>query len=165
MSTPPTFVYPSVDDIGAILRARTQDDHDDEVGTFNDTTRPTATEVDKLIAQAGTVVYGVTGRLDDLTCALAGSIQEQACYWIALMTAMLIELSYFPEQVRSDRSAFQYYKDLWDAEVGGFKSLVDAVAECRGGEVVPDEGGAAVQNPSWSFEPDSIYLIGWQTRW
>lgn len=158
--------YPTVDEVGAILRARTQDDHDDELGTFTPDTRPTDTEVEKLIVRAGTVVYGATGRLDDLQCFLAQQVREQAKHWIAFMTAMLVELSYFPEQVRSDRSAFQYYKDIWDDEVVGFRGLLDAVTECKGGEIEPDTGDAPfIGNPSWAFPVDVGGMVGWQTRW
>lgn len=168
VSGDPSFQLPTVDDVAAIIRARTQDSHDDELGTFTDDTRPTKTEVERLIIQASTVVVGATGRLDDLQCYMADAIREQARYWISLMAAMLVELSYFPEQVRSDRSAFIYYKQLWDDDVFGFKGLIDAVAECKGGEVEPDvpgEGGAVVGDPSWAFPVDVGGMVGWQTQW
>jgi hypothetical protein len=98
---------------------------------------------------------------------MADQVRDQARYWMSLLAAMLVELSYFPEQVRSDRSAFQYYKDLWDDDVAGFKGLIDAVAECRGGEVEPDGtgDGAIPQDPSWSFPIDVGGMVGWQTKW
>lgn len=164
----PTFPedYPTVDDVGAILRARTQDDHDDEVGTFTIDTRPTATEVENLIIRSGMVVYGATGRLDSLACSMADQVREQAKGWISFLTAMLVELSYFPEQVGSERSAYQHYKDMWDHDVAGFKSLLDAVQECSGGELEPDvEGGSYVGNPSWAFPEDAGGMVGWTTQW
>src|SRR5262245_40111665 len=91
--------YPTVEDVGDLLRARTQDSHDDELGTFTDDTRPTEEAVERMILQCGTVVFTATGRLDNLTCSQADSVREAAKHWIALLTAMLIELSYFPEQV------------------------------------------------------------------
>jgi hypothetical protein len=159
--------YPTLDDVGAILRARTQDDHDDELGTFTDDTRPTADEVNKLIAQAGLPVYTATGRLDDLTCSMKDQVQESAKYWVAMLTAMLIELTYFPEQVRSDRSAYAFYKEMWDDEITGFSSLIDAVKECREGELEPDtpgEEGGTPPDPSWAFPEDVGGMVGWQTR-
>jgi hypothetical protein len=159
--------YPTVDDVGAILRARTQDDHDDELGTFTDDTRPTADEVNKLIVQAGLPVYTATGRLDDLTCSMKDQVQESAKYWVAMLTAMLIELTYFPEQVRSDRSAYAFYKEMWDDEITGFSSLIDAVKECRAGELEPDTPGTGTDtppDPSWAFPEDVGGMVGWQTR-
>jgi hypothetical protein len=165
----PTFPddYPTVSDVGAILRARTQDDQDDEVGTFNADTRPTDTEVERLIVQAGTTVFSATGSLDSLTCALADNIRESAKYWVSLLASMLVELSYFPEQVRSDRSAYAFYKQMWDDETTGFRSLLDAVSECKAGEVEPDtpgDQGSFIADPSWSFPEDLGGMVGWQTR-
>jgi hypothetical protein len=155
-----------VDEVAALLRARTQDDHDDEIGTFDDNTRPTGTEVEKIIRQAATVVYGRVGSVEDdvLTCSTAQDIKDGAKYHVALLAAMLVELSYFPEQVRSDRSAFEHYRDLWDM---GMDALIDAAAECRGGEVVPDEPGegGAQYGPYWDFPRDAGGLVGWQTKW
>jgi hypothetical protein len=159
--------YPTVDDVGGILRARTQDSSDDEIGTFNDETRPTQEQVERLIVQAGTTVYSATGSLDELTCSLADNIQTSAKYWVSLLTAMLVELSYFPEQVRSDRSAYAFYKELWDDETTGFRSLLDAVSECKAGEVEPDtpgDAGSFIADPSWSFPVDLGGMVGWQTK-
>lgn len=170
MSVPPVDPdprLPEVDEVAALLRARTQDDHDDEIGTFDDTTRPTGTEVELLIRQAATVVYGRVGSVDAdvLICPTAQDIIDGSKYHVAMLAAMLVELSYFPEQVRSDRSAFQYYMQLWDDSIG---ALVEAARECRGGEVTPDEEGAgagAQAGPYWDFPRDAGGLVGWQTRW
>ena len=161
--------YPTVQDVGDILRARTQDSDDDEVGTFTDDTRPTEGEVERMIVRAGSVVYSATGRLDDLACEGSGGIQEAAKHWVSLLASMLIELSYSPEQVRSDRSAYAFYKEMWDDETTGFTSLMDAVAECKAGEIEPDVPGAdastAVPDPSWSFPVDAGGMVGWGTKW
>ena len=171
MSGPPDvpshpIVYPgmpTVDDIGALLRARTQDTNDEELGTFTPDTRPRDDEVVRIIAQASTVVYGATGDMTQLSCVMADSLREGAKYLISLLTCCLIELSYFPEQVRSDRSAFQGYYDIFTGDTG-MKALVEAVAECRGGEVEPD--GPGLPNwASWWFPKDAGGLVGWQTRW
>jgi hypothetical protein len=160
--------YPDVDAVGAILRARTQDSHDDEVGTFTDDTRPTTDQAEKIIRECGSVVFMATGRLDDLQCTMKDTVQEGAKHWIAMLSAMLIELSFSPEQVRSDRSAYVFYKEMWDDATTGFTSLIDAVNECRGGELEPDTpggDGAFVGNPSWAFPEDVGGMVGWQTRW
>lgn len=153
---------PTVDDIGALLRARTQDVNDEELGTFTTDTRPTDTEVERIIKQAASVVYGATGDLSGLTCSSADDIKEGALYNVTLLACCLVELSYFPEQVRSDRSAFQGYYDILTGDMG-MKALLDAVQECRGGEVEPD--GSGPNRASWDFPVDLGGLVGWQTMW
>lgn len=165
MSVEPTpWPLPDVAAVGAILRARTQDENDQEAGTFNDTTRPTEAQVLVLLKQAGTVVYGAVGDPAELECSAADQIKDGIGYWISLLTAMLIELSYFPEQIDEERSAFQYYKDLWDDDVAGFAGLVSAAEECRAGEVVPDDG-SGYRGCSWAFPVDAGGMVGWQTSW
>lgn len=156
---------PELEDVGALLRARTQDSHDDEIGTFNDETRPTDEEAQRIIEQAGSIVYSRIGSVEEevLTCSGAEDIRTQAKYMVSLLAAMLIELSYFPEQVKSDRSAYEHYRELWNEQM---TSLTDAAAECRSGEITPDvPGEGGVGNPSWAFPVDAGGLVGWQTRW
>jgi hypothetical protein len=45
-------ITPSVADVAALLRARTKDVNGDEIGTFNDDTRPTSAQVITLIDEA-----------------------------------------------------------------------------------------------------------------
>jgi hypothetical protein len=155
--------------VGDVLRARTQDDDDDEIGTFTDETRPTEDAVERLIVRAGTMVFGATGRLDNLACDGSDQVVDAAKHWIGMLTAMIIELSYAPEQVQSDRSAYAFYKEMWDDETTGFGSLIDAVAECKAGEIEPDVPGGdaatAVPDPSWSFPEDVGGMVGWATKW
>ena len=168
MSVPPdppdpnVFINPTVDDVGAILRARTQDVEDDEVGTFTDTTRPTAEEVERIIGMARGVVLTRTGSLDSppMVCDTAPDLRTNASTAVAMLAAMLVELTYFPEQVNSDRSAYEEYKELWNTVMEG---LVGAAGECRGGEIVPEEGKNP--GPSWSFPIDGGGMVGWQTKW
>lgn len=158
---PNVFAPPTVDDVGALLRARTQDTHDDELGTFTADTRPTAEQAEAIIVQASSAVLARTGKLDDnLKCGSADDIRTNAKYMITLLAAMLIELSYFPEQVNSDRSPYGQYRDLYN---DGMTALLDAVKECIDGEVVPDDGGS--YGPSFSFPVDAGGMVGWQTRW
>jgi hypothetical protein len=161
---PYPWALPTVDEVGALLRARTQDDNDQELGTFTDVTRPTAVEAERMIRQAANVVYGATGSPDALVCDTADQLKEQIGYWISLLAAMLIELSYFPEQIEAERSAFEHYKTLWDDEVSGFAGLVEAAAECRAGEVVPDDDNG-YKSASWAFPVDVGGMVGWQTQW
>lgn len=160
---PNVLALPTVDDVGAILRARTQDTGDDEVGTFTDETRPTKDEVERLINMAKSVVLTRTGSMDTppLNCPTSPDLRSSASTAIAMLAAMMVELSYYPEQVRSDRSAFEDYRTLWNDFM---TALIDAAAECRDGDVIPDDDNYN-PGPSYGFPADGGGLIGWQTQW
>lgn len=85
---------------------------------FTTDTRPTAAEVEDVIQLA---VYDVINKLDtDLPESLYGSAQTLN----ALLAAMLVELSYFPDQVSTNRSAYPEYKRLYDDWIA---RLIDAL--------------------------------------
>jgi hypothetical protein len=176
MSEEPTstlVTWPATpDDVAALLRARTQDNTDVEVGSWTADTRPTLDEVNRLIEMAQSIILGQTGPLtpEVLICDTADDVMTQAATCVALLAAMLVELSYFPEQVQSTRSAYEQYKELFwgpDGKSGLIGALVSAVSECASGGVEPDPGtdGAAVPKPSWAFPVDAGGMVGWQTRW
>jgi hypothetical protein len=102
----PIDITPSVANVAALLRARTKDVNGDEIGTFNDDTRPTSAQVITLIEEA---VGDIEARMGmSPPPELAGAGKSAA----AMMAACLVELSYFPEQVRTERSAFNSYWEL-----------------------------------------------------
>ena len=107
---------PTLEDVGALLRARTYvdgggDPDGTEVGTFNSDTRPTDTEVDRLIRQAGSDVAMRIGAV------IPAEFQEDARHIVAMRTANLIELSYFPEQTGEDRTVYQSLRLTYEEEV------------------------------------------------
>ena len=157
------IIDPTVEDVAALLRARTQDNNDVEIGTFNDDTRPTGDEVQKMIDMAADLIYGATGDLTALPCSGAENIREAANRFWALMSAMLVELSYFPEQVEDNRSPYEHYKELFDSLFGNLK---DAIAACwEGDDTGPPQPEGAPGNAAWAFMEDQGGLVGWQTRW
>lgn len=124
-----TSLRPSVEDVAALLRARTKDAEGREVGTFNDETRPTADQVETHIdAAMGLVAL----RLPD-TVPL--NLSQGVVSLVAYRAALRIEKSYFPEQVRSDRSP---YEELRQEYVDDLQALMDALASAG------DEGGFGV---------------------
>lgn len=153
----PTFASatrPEVSDVGALLRARTKSSSSGEIGTFDETTRPTDAQVDELIETAVQHVAAKVG------VTLPSSVHEMARRVAALRTAMLVELSYFPEQVRSDKSAYEHYKTLFDEELA---VLAEAAQDAQAGE---DPGGVDDQlSPTYSFPEDGGGLVGWGTSW
>ncbi len=120
---------PALVEVGALLHARTRggvEEGGKELGTFTDQTNPTADQVESMISYATSSVASRIG-LSPCTDALTARARGMA----ALYTAMLIELSYFPEQVGSDRSPYEKYKELYDQ---GMEALTEAIAEnCDGG--------------------------------
>lgn len=163
----PTSDYtPTVEEVAALLRARTKDNLGQEVGTFNESTRPTGAEVESMIANAVTDLASALGA--DLPDAAdedqAGDVDAYRNYakrLAILSTAMDIELSYFPEQVESGRSAYEAYERRYNT---GLERLTEAVGEAHGGR----EGSAVGEGaslPSFHFPEDKGGLIGWGTQW
>lgn len=149
---------PSVERVASLLRARTKTSNGAEAGTFNDDTRPTAQDVKVLIAQAVNYVasrVGTTGSLCN------GTLSTRAGDMSTLYTAMLIELSYFPEQIERRQSPYDAYKALWDE---GMDSLVEAVAETCGEGGDGDVVGGSDPGPSYSFAK-STRDLGMEVVW
>lgn len=117
-TTPPPLVPATVEDVAALLRARTKDLNGTELGTFNENTRPTDVEVERLITMALAEVTGQIGPYAYDPCASA------ATALIAIRAAMWVELSYFPEQVRTERSVYDELAAQWTA---GMPVLVTCV--------------------------------------
>lgn len=102
---------PTVQDVANILRARTASRNGGEVGTFDSTTRPTDVEVQAIIDNAYSDVVDAIGQITDVPPNLVNS----ASSLVTIGAAMMVELSYFPEQVSSARSPYTalaaQYKD------------------------------------------------------
>lgn len=103
-------LIPDVSEVAALLRARTKDSNGNELGTFNDSTRPTGTEAQVLIAQAAAEVAMRVGP------APPADLLAVTRFAVALRAATLIESSYFPEQINAESSAYTTmrlgYEDL-----------------------------------------------------
>lgn len=155
MSTPTTPGRPTVDDVALLLRARTKDSQGNEVGTFDDDTRPTGDQVDAHIDVAMGLVGVRFPAMDKLTTeqvtAFAGLVAYRA--------ALRVEKSYFPEQVRSDRSA---YTQLREEYLDDLAALETSVAGGGAGSEFPDYDMAMIPVGSWTSIPYSwIWPAGW----
>lgn len=152
---------PTVAEVAAHIRARTKDSFQ-EVGTFNDDTRPTADQVEELLARGARDVashIGVEICEGDSTDRQA-ELYEEAKDLAALAVALKIELSYYPEQVASNRSPYTQLKELYDE---GKKTLIEAVSEhCGGGDGESVGGDLDAGLPSYGF-PDPVLNrgMGW----
>jgi hypothetical protein len=112
-------LLPSPVEVGTLLRARTVDDTGAQQDTFNEKTQPTGAQVEGLAAQAQATVAAHTGPLPD-------ELHPQARHVATLYAAMLVELSYYPEQATELGSAYGRLKELYDAAL---ETLLSAVLD------------------------------------
>jgi hypothetical protein len=136
---------PTVDDVAALIRARTKDASGNELGTFTDKTRPTDAEVEQLITNGCAKVATLVG------WTIPDEAEPEATHLAALWTACEVEQSYWPEQVRSERSPFAQLLAMFEYDVGPF---VDYVAALTPG------GGGSVGARSGTFYTPS-YTVAW----
>jgi len=139
---------PSVSQVGSLLRSRTKDASGNVLGTFTASTSPTYDEAFEMIASAvGTLSLRIGDSIPD-------KLTDEARRLAALRAAMLIELTFFPEQVSTGRSPYAEYKALWEEGYGdgtGKKpgTLVQAISS-----TVANENNVVAANPgmaSFSF--------------
>jgi len=113
---------PTVADVGALLRARTKDSSGNELGTFTADTRPTDTEVTELIAQAVDDVVGAIGQ----SPTIPPDTYDNAAKVAAVGAAMLVELSFFPEQVATGRSPYAQLQTLYNTRLERLKLFIES---------------------------------------
>ena len=164
---------PSIEEVAAVIRARTKDDAGDEIGTFTETTRPTQVQVEFYINMVAGTLIACTG--DWLPEALRPLSRQT----IAVGAAMAIELAYWPEQMDAEDSAYNKLKQLWDmlqpklCELSG-PSRPDDLPGADGGGMLPlyyfgDLPGATPVIESLSHEEQAMYytsnefIIGYRT--
>jgi hypothetical protein len=139
---------PSVEDVAALIRARTKDDAGNEHGTFDDTTRPTSTQVEILITNGCADVATWVGY------ELHDSLWNEARNLATIYTACQIEESYYPEQVAAQRSAWE---QLWRRYQYGLERLVETAGAMAGpGTVAAREG--SILTPSMTVASQWWYL-------
>lgn len=142
---------PTVEAVGAQLRARTLDGNGNELGTFTDQTRPTESQAQELIDKAAKEVASKIGT------------DPGEAYWdgasgvAALRAAMKIELSYFPEQINTGRSP---YNQLRDEYREAFKELLATMPTGTGEQASQDA------DLVFSFPDDTDFTpTSWATNW
>jgi hypothetical protein len=104
-------------DVGALLHARTNSGGT-ELGTFDENTRPTGEQVIELIEMA---VGDLEARVP---VEIPAEYKDAARRLVALQAATLIEASYFPNELETDRSAYRQYQAMY---LNGVESLVAAL--------------------------------------
>lgn len=120
--------YPSVDDVAALVRARTKTAFGGEEGTFTRDTRPTADNVEGLIAQAA---GDIISELSSYGLEVCEAIEVDAAGTCCLKAAMLVELSYFPEQsADNEKSPYLAYEKMYNRRIDSL--LRRAKDQCGG---------------------------------
>lgn len=165
-------VRPSNQQVAGLLRARTKAAGGKELGVFADgQTRPGATEVEGLIDDALDEVLGKVVGIDSTQVPgsaynAPGSRYERRIRGaVALYAAVLIETSYWPEQVRATQSPVTVYQQLYSSRI---KSLIaeDKTGQPEGmGDSTGSGGGDSPADAAWAFPANTGGLIGWSTRW
>lgn len=127
MAVLPADYKPSVDDLGAIMRARTRDSAGEELGTFTVDTRPTAAEAGIVIDLALELVAARLGTVPERLAGTATGI-------VTLRAAMLAETSYAPEQSGDEQTAYGAYREQYRDALADYDAAIDRdVGETRSG--------------------------------
>ena len=129
MSTDPPDIaawQPGPQEVANLLRARTKDDESNELGAWTANTRPTEYEVRGLIRTAAGDLLAAVDMLDPEWEDPHGS----AAALCAKRAAMLVELSYHPDDASQPGSVYTEYRDQWN---DGVKALINMLAGPPGG--------------------------------
>lgn len=127
----------TVADVAALLPQRTKGTYGKD-GEFDANTTPTKAQVEDILAKAaGKVATKLQLRPGEDICA-EGPL-ELANEVHALRAAMMVELTYFANQLRTDQSPYEKLKEEYDSSI---KDLVEAYKEMCGG----DPGGLGGEN-------------------
>lgn len=152
--TPSGSYLPTTADVAALLRARTKDINGAELGVFDSTTRPTVGEVEAAIDMAAAEVTGRVGT------QIADRWLDAMRALIAIRAAMWVELSYFPEQIRSDRSVYQELSTQFEQGIASLQAaLSDNVPAGAGSQrfgSLPVMGATAAGAYGWPENPIEV---------
>lgn len=167
-----TGARPTVMEVAVRLRARTKTRGGKELGTFSDDTRPTASDVEELIDDALDEVLGKVQPIDPTLPpgtaynAPGSDYERRIRRAVGLYAAVLVELSYFPEQVRSGQSPVSTLQQLYDSRIRAL--IAEGETGRAEGMGVGGTGGGSGDAPAdaaWSYPADGGGMVGWQSRW
>lgn len=153
---PATDYEPTLEQVGARIRARTRSTNGNELGTFTENTRPTADEVNQIIVMAlSDIAADIGAEIPD------GEAREAAQSLASLYVAMQVELSCFADEVRKGQSPYDELAELYKNRVPGVKRAAD-IARSNSGDDGSDVGESAVM-PVSSFPQNAGGLVGNRT--
>lgn len=139
---------PSVRELGAFMRGRTvaAGSGGRELGTFNAETRPTGTEAQVEIDRARDMV------LMELGEEIPTRLYSQARWVVTIYAAMLVELSFYRNEINKDQSAFAQYQQLYKGAVQALTGAID------------NSTPAAPKSGAWSIPVMNEQQAMWQAR-
>jgi len=136
---------PTLQDVGHVVLSRTRDDAGNILGTFTDKTQPTDDQCRVLIEKAIDDIIPLIGT--DIPEELIGEAQNIA----SIRTAMYIELTYYANEVATNRSVYPELKALFDEKVAALAKAITAVE--AGGDITDATAGAGGE-PAYAYPPD-----------
>src|SRR5690349_7059298 len=149
---PDAPVYrPSVLEVASYIRARTKMAGGGIAGTFNDQTTVKAPEVESIILQAEGLVLSDLGG-EPCTDKLQGQMKTV----VALLAAMLVEQSLFPEQTTGAGNSFASLEKLYKPKMKSLAEQVEKLCGTGGGGEDGGAGGSASSRATF----DGRRLIG-----
>jgi hypothetical protein len=151
-----TSLVPTLGDVATLVRARTVDENGNR-GAFTSSTNPTDDQVDELIGRAVDEVRRRGG--PTLASTDDESLIAAARELAAIRAAMLVELSYYPEQANEDSSAYARLKEMWDEQMGALlSSLTTDPGDVQGiGSIrVASPTAAAYTDQRDGFDPYAV---------
>lgn len=150
VSSLPLPWFPSLREIAVHIRNRTIERATNRfIGTFTDLTRPTEEEAWEAAELAINDIIADTGRLD--RTGISSDSHRAVRSLAALRAAMIIERSFFSEQVGTNKSPYPGLERDWERRL---PKVVDAIAEDIAGEIEPTVdygtggGGGVTPNPT-----------------
>lgn len=129
----------TVEDVAALLPQRTKGEWGTD-GAFTDKTTPTKDQVQNLLDKAAGRIGGKLNLKDGEDICADGPL-ELAEEVHALRAAMMVELTFFANQLRTDQSPYEKLKEQYDEGmkdlVVDFENMCGSGGEGVGGEKMP----------------------------
>jgi hypothetical protein len=145
-----------VAEVAAHIRSRTKDKNGNEIGTFNADTRPTDDQCEEAITSAVKLIHAKVGYIGSGCVELATEV-------VSLGAAADIELSYFPEQTRTDRSIYQFLNTRYELALEGLVACVEG--ELPSSLTEDEYGGPGYDHGTLSCISGVVYSYYTGTAW
>lgn len=152
---------PTVEQVAGLLRNRTVDSNNNYLGTFTDKTTPTRQAAESLIRDAVIEAYPSFGSdIPDAPGSDPDALRVAATRTVAYRAAVLIEESFFSQDVSRGNSPADRYQESW---AQGLKRVASAI-DSQGGNA-PGGDAEGTMFAEFVFAEDDGGMIGWGTRW
>lgn len=150
---------PSTAEVAKLVPTRTRGDSMQDQDDFHENSRPTKEQVEALTVDAEAEV---NNRLSSYSGAIPHKHHRKITYAMTLYAAMLVELTRYPEQIGTQRSAYDQIKKLYDEAMTQLEQALGIIPEGA------DTGTGAVVSgygePKYAFPEDRGGLVGWDTK-